>query len=117
MASPRGNFRAMKETAVFVKKSAIRSKVERARAKLPPFLELLPGGDQLLNRLRAREVPRGDPAYKVCASVEVLQCRDSHHREPALQFCQVSAGEHFVGRSGIAGHVSWEILYSFFVRS
>lgn len=64
---------------------ALRSKV-LARAKLPPFPELLPGGDQFLNRLRAREVPWSDPADEVGASVEVLNHRGAHHREPALQF-------------------------------
>jgi hypothetical protein len=33
------------------------------RAKLSPFPKLLPGCDQLLNRLRAGEMPMSDPAY------------------------------------------------------
>jgi hypothetical protein len=42
-----------------------------------------------LHRLRAGELPGPDPAYEVDASVEVLQRRGAHHREPALQFCLI----------------------------
>jgi hypothetical protein len=53
----------------------------RSSGSLPPFRRLLPGGDQLLHGLRAREVPWSDPADEVCASVEVLQRRGAHERE------------------------------------
>ena len=44
-------------------------------------------------RLRTEEVPGSDPAHGVCALVEVLERRGVHHREPALQFCQLFARE------------------------
>src|SRR3979490_1880236 len=45
-----------------------------------PFLCL----DQLLDRPRAREVTGSDPAYEVCAPIEVLYRNDAHHQEPTL---------------------------------
>ena len=53
-----------------------RSKSSLTRGQPPPLPELLPGGDQLLNRLRTGEVPWADPAYEACPSVEALQRRD-----------------------------------------
>ena len=41
--------------------SSIFRRPPQANAQLPPFPEPLPGGDQLLNRLRAGEVPGADP--------------------------------------------------------
>jgi hypothetical protein len=48
-------------------------------AKLSPLPELLPGGDQFLNCLRAREVPWSDPADEVATPIEVLKHRGAQH--------------------------------------
>jgi hypothetical protein len=84
--------------------------------ELPPLSELLPGGDQFLNCLRAREMPWSDPADEVCAPVEVLKHRGAHHREPALQFCQLLAREDLIGRSRAAGHNGAEYIRLMFAR-
>src|SRR5258708_9930197 len=49
-------------------------------------------------------MPRPDATDKVCAPVEILDSRLTHHREAALQLCQISSAENLVRRSRTASH-------------
>ena len=49
-------------------------------------------------------MPRSDATDEVGAAVEVLDGDLAHHRELALQLCQILSAEHLVGRSGTPGH-------------
>ena len=84
------------------------SSVEPARVQnrlgSAPLPHLFPCLDQLPDRPRTREMPRSNPTDHVCAAVEILHCSDAHHREAALQLCQISSAENLVRRSRTASH-------------
>src|SRR5882724_5049679 len=49
-------------------------------------------------------MPRSSPTDHVGAPVEILDSRLTHHREAALQLCQILPAKHLVRRSGTPGH-------------